>query len=51
MKIELTVALDDEDVAAIAAVKHTTPDDVAEIEDYLNGYLEHAIEEAHAEQG
>ena len=46
MEITLTVDLSDEDAAAIAKVKHTQPDDVAEIKDYLTGHLEGAIEAA-----
>jgi hypothetical protein len=49
MEIRLTVDLSDEDAAAIAKVKHTEPDDVAELEDYLDGYVEHAVELAHSE--
>ena len=49
MEITLTIDLSDEDAAAIAKVKHTEPDDVAEIEDHLNGYLEGAIEAAHSQ--
>jgi len=49
MEITLTVELSDEDAAAIAKVKHTEPDDVAELKDYLDGYLEHAVELAHSE--
>jgi len=47
LHLTLSVALTDEDVAAIAAVKQTSPDDIAEIEDYLTGHLEGAVEEAH----
>jgi hypothetical protein len=46
MEITLTVDLSDEDAAAIANVKHTQPDDVAELKDYLTGHLEGAIEAA-----
>jgi len=49
MEITLTVDLSDEDAAAIAELKHTEPDDVAELKDYLDGYLEHAVELAHSE--
>ena len=49
MQITLTAELTDEDAAAIAKVKHTEPDDVAELKDYLDGYLEHAVELAHSE--
>lgn len=49
MKLTLTVDLADEDAAAIATVKHTRPDNIAEIEDYLQGYLESAIEAAQAD--
>ena len=49
MEITLTVDLSDEDAAAIAKVKHTEPDDMAEIKDYLNGHLEGAFEAAHSQ--
>jgi hypothetical protein len=49
MKITLTVDLADEDAAAIAKVKDTQPDNIAEIKDYLHGYLESAIEAAQAD--
>jgi AICAR transformylase/IMP cyclohydrolase PurH len=49
MQITLTVDLTDDDAAAIANVKHTQPDDVAEIKDYLTGYLEGAIEAAQSD--
>jgi hypothetical protein len=46
MQITLTIDLTDEDSAAIANVKHTQPDNAAEIKDYLTGHLEGAIEAA-----
>jgi AICAR transformylase/IMP cyclohydrolase PurH len=49
MQITLTVDLTDDDAASIANVKHTQPDDVAEINDYLTGYLEGAIEAAQSD--
>jgi hypothetical protein len=49
MEITLTVRLSDEDATAIAKVKHTQPDDVTEIKDYLSGYLEGAVEAAHSQ--
>jgi len=49
MEITLTVDLSDEDAAAIAKLKHTEPDDVAELKDYLDGYLEHAVGLARSE--
>jgi hypothetical protein len=49
MEITLTIQLSDQDAGAIAKVKHTAPDDVAEIEDHLKGYLEGAIEAAHSQ--
>ena len=49
MEITLTVDLSDEDAAAIAKVKHTEPDDVAEIKDYLDGYVERASRLARSE--
>jgi hypothetical protein len=49
MDITLTVDLSDEDAAAIAKVKHTEPNDVAEVKDYLDGYVEHAVELARSE--
>jgi hypothetical protein len=49
MQITLTAELTDEDAAAIAKVKHTEPDDVAELRDYLDGYVERAVELARSE--
>jgi len=47
MEITLTVQLSGQDAAAIAKVKHAQPDDMAEIKDYLNAYLDGAVEAAH----
>jgi hypothetical protein len=46
MKIPLTVELDEDEAAAIARVKHTDIGNTDEIRDYLEGWLEHAIEAA-----
>jgi hypothetical protein len=46
MQITITVDLDDEECAAIAAHKECEPDDTGEIKDYLEGALQGAIEDA-----